>query len=431
MTCHTEGGGVAHVLLQRVAAPRTGWTVEGDVVVHDSVASVLKTQRSIRFPPTDAVKKAFEAKWPRAQPQPLYAQPNQLPTLKSTTTPAPTAVAVASKPPVQYSEPGLRDDNDSVQYDDVDSVAERPVAPDHASPITVRSPLGNFTLKRGDLVLGDVLGRGAFGFVKKATLGEQQVAVKQVLVSGDLSQAQREKAVSDFENEAKRMAAVPQHRNIVQMIGALELDSGELVLVTELCNGGSLVDKLYGAGVVCHFKPDELLAIAHDCAAGLAHLHFHSCVHRDVAARNVLLYNVRGGPWVGKIADFGMARELGRDSVDEKVTKTRTVPVRWMAPETVSAERQIVYSFKTDVYAFGALLFEMFAQRQPYNDVKRNELVMLMIARAEPLVLPADSAVPPPPGIAEVLAQCRKAEPENRPTMRTVGATIAQLMTVK
>jgi hypothetical protein len=428
MTCHIEGGGVAHVLLQRVAAPRTGWTVEGDAAVHDSVASVLKSQRSIRFPPTDAVKKAFELKWsrtaPPTTPAALYAEANQLPALKQTSS-APLAVA-------QYSEPSLRDGDDGmVRYDDVDAIAGCRSVVVNDAPIVVRAPLGSFTLKRGDLVLGDVLGQGAFGFVKKATLGEQQVAVKQVLVSGDLSAAQRQKAVSDFENEAKRMAAVPQHRNIVQMIGALELDSGELVLITELCNGGSLVSKLYGDSVVCKFEPDELLAVAHDCAAGLAHLHFHSCVHRDVAARNVLLYNVRGGAWVGKIADFGMARELGRDSVDEKVTKTRTVPVRWMAPETVSAERQIIYSFKTDVFAFGALLFEMFAQRQPYNDVKRNDAVMLMIARSEPLLLPADSAVAAPAGIADVLAQCRETEPENRPTMRTVGATIAQLIIVK
>jgi hypothetical protein len=204
MTCHTEGGGVAHVLLQRAAAPRTGWTVEGDSVVHDSVAGVLKSQRSIRFPPPDAVKKAFDLKWPRAAPPaPLYAQADQLPTLNSKTTTAAAAAASATAtkttpthaaaaaatpttaaPAVHYADPVLKDDNDYVHYDDVDSVAEHPVPAVDNAPITVRSPLGNFTLKRGDLVLGDVLGRGAFGFVKKATLGEQQVAVKQVLVSG-------------------------------------------------------------------------------------------------------------------------------------------------------------------------------------------------------------------------------------------------------
>jgi hypothetical protein len=434
MTCHTEGGGVAHVLLLRAT---DGWSVEGDANVHGSVAELLKNQPAVRFPPTEDVKAAFKRKWPSpAEPEPLHAT-RPYPAPKTTAhghARAHTDTAASAATGAEYSEPNLNDPDDSYetadryQYDDVDEVAKRETA-----AITVRSPLGNVTLRCGDLVLGEVLGRGAFGTVRKAILGDQQVAVKQVLVSGNMTQEQREKAVSDFDNEAKRMAAVPPHRNIVQMIGALELDSGELVLVTELCNGGSLVNKLYGSGVVCKFTSDELLAIARDCAAGMAHLHFHSCVHRDVAARNVLLYCVRGGAFVGKIADFGMARELGRDSVDEKVTKTRTVPVRWMAPETVSAEREIVYSFRTDVFAFGAMLYEIFAQRMPYDNVKRNDAIMLMIANAEPLKLPDVGAggLAPPHGLADVLCQCREAEPEQRPTMRAVCASLTQLLTVK
>jgi hypothetical protein len=432
MTCHTEGGGVAHVLLLRGT---NGWSIEGDATVHVSVAELLKTQPAVRFPPTEDVKAAFKRKW--SSTASISAAPLAVVAACAVAAPTKTtahahdhaaaAVATMATLGANYSEPNLNDPDDN--YDDVDEVAKQR----EAGAITVRSPVGKFTLRRGDLVLGEVLGRGAFGFVKKAMLGDQQVAVKQVLVSSDMTLEQREKAVSDFENEAKRMAAVPPHRNIVQMIGALELDSGELVLVTELCIGGSLVNKLYGSGVVCTFTSDELLAIAHDCAAGMAHLHFHSCVHRDVAARNVLLYSVRGGAFVGKIADFGMARELGRDSVDEKVTKTRTVPVRWMAPETVSAEREIVYSFRTDVFAFGTMLYEIFAQRLPYDNVKRNDAIMLMIANAEPLKLPDVGAggLAPPHGLADILAQCRAADPMQRPTMRVVCASLAQLLTVK
>jgi len=126
-----------------------------------------------------------------------------------------------------------------------------------------------------------------------------------------------------------------------------------------------------------------------------------------------------------------MARELGRDSVDQKATTTKEVPIRWMAPETWSRDGNVMYSFKTDVFAFGALIFEMFAQQRPYDEVKNNTVVSQMIQQSKPLILPVHSAVPAPAGIADVMAQCRKASPQHRPTMRELGLAIAHLMTIK
>jgi serine/threonine protein kinase len=130
---------------------------------------------------------------------------------------------------------------------------------------------------------------------------QKSVAVKQVkatsVIGGD-------KAIAEFEAEVGNMAKTAFHENLVQLHGVTTLDNGDLAAVVEFCANGALVTALYGDKARTDWTLTELMRIAHGAACGVAHLHRQDLVHRDIAARNVLLTK-HDEP---KVADFGMAR---------------------------------------------------------------------------------------------------------------------------
>ena len=137
-----------------------------------------------------------------------------------------------------------------------------------------------------EVVLDKQIGQGSFGVVFRGQWRGAIVAVKQVKLDG--ANGGVDKARAEFEQELALTAKLQNHVNVVGFYGITELDQGDLGIIVEYCNKGSLVDALYGK------KPRKLalsqqLAIAQGTAAGVAHLHHQGIVHRDLAARNVLL----------------------------------------------------------------------------------------------------------------------------------------------
>jgi serine/threonine protein kinase len=93
-------------------------------------------------------------------------------------------------------------------------------------------------------------------------------------------------------------------------------------------------------------------------------LHRQGVIHRDIAARNVLLAGKRD--LIAKVADFGMSRLLSESVYDEQTTLNAVGPLKWMAPEQM--ERR-AYSRASDVFAFGVLLYEIFQREVPWQGV--------------------------------------------------------------
>src|SRR3989338_565167 len=153
-------------------------------------------------------------------------------------------------------------------------------------------------------------------------------------------------AVDDFQHEALVMAKVSHHPNVVHFIGASYPPDG-MAMVLGLCSGGSLLSALENGRVNAAMKTRVLGEVA----SALTFLHSLGVVHRDIAARNVLL----DGAGKAKLADLGLSRLLDSKH-SEQQTKSYVGPVRWMAPEAI---RERKYSPASDAYSFGVLMSEV------------------------------------------------------------------------
>jgi serine/threonine protein kinase len=256
-----------------------------------------------------------------------------------------------------------------------------------------------------ELELGQVLGEGAFGVVRRGEWRGRSCAVKQIKKTaiGDA------KAVADFEAEIGRMSSLQPHENVVQLYGVVELANGDVGAVVEFCAQGSLADALYG-GKPRDFSDDQLRRVAYDAACGLMHLHMHKIIHRDVAARNVLLAGEKD--LVAKVSDFGMARDIeGGESGAEQQTTASIGPIRWMAPEQLE---RTAYSRASDVFAFGVLLYEIFARSAPWPGLS-NVHVITAVLKGTRMTVPDAAAE-----FRTLMDQCWTEDPRARPSMQDV-----------
>ncbi|CAH3187815.1 unnamed protein product, partial [Porites evermanni] len=119
-----------------------------------------------------------------------------------------------------------------------------------------------------------------------------------------------------------------------------------------------------------NFSTQQLFSFAWQIAKGMNHLAENNLVHRDLAARNVLIGH---GNQV-KVSDFGLMRQIYEDVYSSR--KSKKLPVKWMAPESLY---QGVYTTKSDVWAYGVLLWEMSTLGGvPYPTLTNIELFRLL-----------------------------------------------------
>jgi hypothetical protein len=246
-------------------------------------------------------------------------------------------------------------------------------------------------------ILGE-LGRGGVGVVFKARQKSLNRIVALKLLRAGLDAGPHE--LARFRAEAESAARL-QHTNIVQIHEIGEAD-GRPYLCLEFVDGGSLADRLRSQVV----RPEEAAGLLEVLAHAVHAAHANGLVHRDLKPANILL-TAAGTP---KVTDFGLAKQLDRNTAYTQSGAILGTP-SYMAPEQ-AAGRPREIGPATDVYALGAILYEMLAGRPPFKGA--NLVETLDQVRWQPPV-PLRRIQPGVPAALEAIClKCLEKEQVNR-----------------
>jgi WD40 repeat protein len=256
---------------------------------------------------------------------------------------------------------------------------------------------------RGYEILGQ-LGRGGMGVVYRARQRDvhRVVALKMILAGGDA----RPEAVARFRTEIEAVARL-QHPHIVQIheVGAQD---GRPYFSMEFADDGSLAQKL--AGIPLPFRrAAQLLEML---ARAIHYAHERGVVHRDLTPSNVLMM-ADGTP---KITDFGLAKILlGEPGVTTPVGQTQSGAIlgtpSYMPPEQAAGRTKEIGP-AGDVYALGAILYEMLTGRPPFR--AETPLETLRQVLSEEPVPPSRLQPHLPRDLVTICLKCLQKEPRKR-----------------
>ena len=252
-----------------------------------------------------------------------------------------------------------------------------------------------FPTVAGYELLGE-LGRGTTGVVYKARQKalNRLVAVKMILAGGHTSAEQ----LVRFETEARAVAAL-KHPNIVQIYDLGESE-GLPFLSLEFVDGASLDVAINGTPQ----PPRDAVELIELLAKGVDAAHAKGIVHRDLKPANVLVSS-DGTP---KITDFGLAKELESKSSQTRSGSQIGTP-SYMAPEQALCE---TYGPSVDIYALGAILYEMLVGRPPFLGASPYETTLLVV-NEEP-VRPSLLVSKVPADVETICLKCLQKDPDRR-----------------
>jgi tetratricopeptide (TPR) repeat protein len=243
-----------------------------------------------------------------------------------------------------------------------------------------------------------ILGRGGMGIVYKARhLRLSRVVALKMLQAGAYAGAHER---ARFQREAQVVAGL-RHANIVQVYDVGDHD-GCPFFTMELLEGGSLVQALAGTPRPARQMAGLLVVLAE--AVQVAHQ--AGIVHRDLKPGNILL-TAQGAP---KVADFGLARHFeGEPALT--LSGTRMGTPSYMAPEQVVGKARMIGP-AADIYALGALLYEMLTGRPPFRGVTAAETER-QVMDEEP-VAPSRLNTKLPRDLETICLKCLSKEPQRR-----------------
>ncbi len=262
-----------------------------------------------------------------------------------------------------------------------------------------------------------LLGRGGMGAVWAADhlrLPGRQVAVKVLLTPGVASG----EALARFRREAE-IASRLGHPHIVQVLDFHTLPTGEPYIVLELLRGETLAQRLQRGPL----PVEEALTIARQVGSALQAAHRAGVVHRDLKPDNVFLcapQEEMPGPNV-KVLDFGISKIRGSQTVATQDAVLMGTP-QYMAPEQALG-RNTAIDARTDVFALGAIVYEMLGGAPAFGGSSLAEVVYKVVhAQPQPL---AQLRAGLPLNILSAVDRALQKDPKLRPG--DVSAFVAEL----
>jgi serine/threonine-protein kinase len=238
-----------------------------------------------------------------------------------------------------------------------------------------------------------LIGSGGMGQVYRADdlkLG-QTVALKFLARHGDGKRLYEE----------VRVGRQVSHPNVCRLYDIAEVD-GHLFITMEFVDGEDLASLLRRVG---RLSAEKALALTRDMCAGVAAAHEKGVIHRDLKPANVMI----DGRGRARVTDFGLA-VAGETATDGAGTPA------YMAPEQLAGEPA---SMRSDVYALGLVIYELFTGRRAFEATSTYEL--LARQRRSEFTRPSLVTKDVPGAVERVIARCLDPDPGARPTIEEIA----------
>uniref|UniRef100_A0A3Q2Y4Y9 non-specific protein-tyrosine kinase n=1 Tax=Hippocampus comes TaxID=109280 RepID=A0A3Q2Y4Y9_HIPCM len=267
----------------------------------------------------------------------------------------------------------------------------------------------DYEIQRDRIELGRCIGEGQFGDVHQGVYNipdKPALAVAIKTCKNCTSDSVREK----FLQEALTMRQF-DHPYIVKLIGVIT--ENPVWIIMELCTLGELRSFLQ----VRKYSLDlaTLILFAYQLSTALAYLESKRFVHRDIAARNVLVSSID----CVMLGDFGLSRYM-EDSSYYKASKGK-LPIKWMAPESINFRR---FTSASDVWMFGVCMWEILMYGiKPFQGVKNNDVIG-RIENGERLAMPPQC----PPTLYSLMTKCWSYDPSKRPRFTELQTQLSTIL---
>ena len=288
-----------------------------------------------------------------------------------------------------------------------------------------RTKLGSREFPRGDLLLTDYIGEGDYGPIYKGEayglgIKEQQRPVTVKMLTQQAPEATRIR----FEQDIALLSSI-NHLNVVGMLAVcteespecILLDAGKDLHVFIREKKAALVEEQPSDSIQSLAQQSlELLKVADEICLGMAYLASQHFIHKDLALRNCII----GYDGVSKVALFGLGPKTHPHAYYK--TQGNDLPIRWMAPETISTA---LFTTENDQWAFGVLMWELFTYGElPYAN-KTNEEVIKFVAKDFGRLPKPEKCIE---DIYLVMSSCWELETGSRPTFLVLHENLFDLI---
>uniref|UniRef100_A0A3Q2DNC0 non-specific serine/threonine protein kinase n=1 Tax=Cyprinodon variegatus TaxID=28743 RepID=A0A3Q2DNC0_CYPVA len=212
-----------------------------------------------------------------------------------------------------------------------------------------------------EVTLQKRIGTGSFGTVFKGKW-HGDVAIKILKVKEPTPEQ-----LQAFKNEMQVLRKT-RHVNILLFMGFMTKPN--FAIITQWCEGSSLYRHLHVSET--KFDTVRRIDVARQTAQGMDYLHAKNIIHRDLKSNNIFLHE----GWTVKIGDFGLATVKYRWSGSQQVEQP-SGSILWMAPEVIRMQDSNPYTFQSDVYGYGVVLFELMSGTLPYSNINNRDQIYL------------------------------------------------------
>uniref|UniRef100_A0AC35U847 SSD domain-containing protein n=1 Tax=Rhabditophanes sp. KR3021 TaxID=114890 RepID=A0AC35U847_9BILA len=270
-------------------------------------------------------------------------------------------------------------------------------------------------IQRSLVEFGPKIGSGSFGTVYRGHYCGD-VAIKRINTNGEPS----EKQLIDFQSEVSILKDM-RHGNVLLFMGIVK--TPELCIITQWCEGSSLYKHLHVTEPKWELEITKVIDISKQVSNGMGYLHSRKIIHRDLKSNNIFLT----ADETVKIGDFGLA------TVKQKFTSESTAKLRptgsilWMAPEIIRMKVEEPYSFWSDIYAFGIVLYELLTNNLPYAGIDNRDAIFFRVGMG--LLKPDLSQLRKncPKSLRSLLENCIKFKREERPLFPAILGTMENI----